>query len=156
MIGITLKELKVIWNDKPMLAAADRAKHNTLSKFGGYTRKIAKNSIKTSNDPNKHAPPGKPPIGHNGNPRYKDWIFSFVDKTRGEVVIGAIKLPRKDSQIVPENLEHGGNALIPKKRSWRKSKKIAVQMQARPHMKPAYDKAVEKLLPQLLANSIVP
>lgn len=156
MLSVTLKDLKIIWNTKPLLNAVDRAKANTLKQFGAYTRKIAKNSIKTSSDPNKHAAAGQPPIGHTGPTRYKDWIFYYYDAAKHEVVIGAIRLPRKDSQLVPETLERGGTAMAPKKRQWGGSIKIPRVQRARPHMRPAYDKAVEILLPKLIENSIVP
>lgn len=155
MLNLTLKDLKVQWNAKPIISAADRARNKMLGKFGGYVRSTAKNSIKTGAD-NQHAPPGKPPVGHTGNPRYKDWIFYFVDYSSGEVVIGAILLPRKDNQTVPGTLERGGTSQVPVYRGWGRSRKITIQQAARPHMQPAFDKAVEKMLPQLIENSIVP
>lgn len=158
MLAVTLKELKVIWNTKPLLAAADRATGKTLDKFGGYVKKTSKNSIKTKPE-GVVSQPGHPPFGHRSRGKtrnYKDWIFSFTDKTRKEVVIGAIRLPRKDNAIVPGALEYGGPSMGRKHRRWGLSKVIPIQVAERPHMRPAYTIAVNKLLPELLRNSIVP
>lgn len=154
MITISLQDLKLEFSAEPVLRAEEVATRKTLGKLGATVRKIARNSIKTRGD-NEHAPPGEPPIGHNGNPRYKDWIFYYVDRSPKEVVIGPLLLPRKDSQIVPETLEYGGEVPVPTSHK-PNAPKVLVRQEARPHMRPALDKAVEKYLPAMLENSIVP
>ena len=157
---ITLKELKIRWNEKPILSAADRAIERSYKRFGAYTRKVAKNSIKTRGD-NDYSRPGDVPHGHKFPTRYKDWIFFDYDRSAKVVVIGAIPLARRDNALVPETLEYGGWSKRKRPREefatwkeWAASKPVPVWIEARPHMRPAYNKVVARNLPGLLANSI--
>ena len=159
---ITLKELKIRWNEKPILSAADRAIERSYKRFGAYTRKVAKNSIKTRGGDNDYSRPGDVPHGHKFATRYKDWIFFDYDRSAKVVVIGAIPLARRDNALVPETLEKGGYSTRKRPReefanwkAWMASKRVAVHIAARPHMKPAYDKVVEEHLPRFLSQCIV-
>ena len=87
--------------------------------FGGYVRKVAKNSIKRSDPP---SPPGKPPHSHIG--LLKSNIFFNQDQT-GAVIIGPTKLnmlsfsreglPTKGT--IPNALEYGGEAYVAERRT---------------------------------------
>lgn len=145
MLAISLKDLKLKFNAKPIMDASARAKRKTLNGFGAYVRSTSRNSIKTRQDRNEHAPPGGPPYGHSGKTRYKDWIFYVVEGDN--VVIGAVLLPRRDSVKMPGVVEQGGQTITPSGRR--------VAQAARPHMRPAFEKAKKQLLPRLIANSIV-
>lgn len=151
MLNVTFDASKMMFDTGAFRNAVRRAKRKILSKWGAYVRTVAKNSIKTGGD-DQHSQPGSTPIGHNGKTRYKDFIFYFFDAGSDEVIVGAVLLPRKDRTKVPGALECGGETEITL-RGRRGTK--TVTMAARPHMKPAYDKANEKLLPELIANSIV-
>ena len=163
MLNATLKDLKIHWNAKPMLSAADRAIEKSYKRFGAYTRKVAKNSIKTRSD-NDYSRPGEVPHGHTFPTRYKDWIFFNYDRAAKVVVIGALPLARRDNALVPKTLEYGGWSTRKPPREefanwkrWMESKKrVAVFIEERLHMRPAYNKVVAMDLPGLLANSITP
>ena len=151
MVGVTFEMSKTMFFDpKKFDKPVKNGIRKILSGFGAYTRSIAKNSIKTGAD-GQHSEPGATPIGHTGKTRYKDFIFYFFDPNTEEVIVGAVILPRKDRTIVPGALERGGETEI----YLRGGKTKTVTMEARPHMLPAYEKAVEKLLPKLIENSIV-
>lgn len=155
-MNLTLKMAKENFFDpKAILSAAEKGKRKILVGFGATCRKIAKNSIKTGPD-DKHSAPGQAPIGHNGKTRYKDFIFFFHDKDTDEVITGAVLLPRKDKTIVPGALEKGGLVDHRKFSGSGGNYQVVTTLQAaRPHMKPAFDKTVEKFLPGLIENSIV-
>ena len=61
-------------------------------KAGAYIRRIAQNSIKRKNDPDKHSPAGKPPFYHGtamgGGLNFKQSIL--FSATKDSVVIGPI------------------------------------------------------------------
>ena len=77
-LNITLKDLKVHWNAKPILSAADRGIAKAYKRFGAYVRRVAKNSIKSYAD-DDFSKPGELPHGHRWPVRYKDWIFYAYD-----------------------------------------------------------------------------
>ena len=154
MIGVTMEAAKGMFFDPSTFDdPLAKAKQKILNRFGATVRATAKNSIKQGAE-GQHAAAGQPPLSHNGTTRYKDWIFYFWDKTLDEVIVGAILLPRKDHTIVPNALEQGGQVEHTKFVGATRQTVITNQA-ARPHMKPAYDKTVEKLLPSLIENSIV-
>lgn len=163
MLTMSLQQLKFEFNAEPMLTAADKATKSTLTKFGAYTQRTAKNSIKTKPQ-GVHSKPGAIPFGHDGITRYKDWIFYFYDHGRKEVIVGGIKLSRSDqSAAVPGVLEKGGEThvplpwyLVPARSRGSKRPKRSVRQQSRPHMIVAYQNAAKKMLPKLLENSIKP
>lgn len=136
---------------KKLEDAADKGVMRTMVDFGGYTRKIAQNSIKTM-DANQHSLAGNPPYGHNGPLRYKDFIFFWYDQATRAVYIGPIKL--NGTGMKPKTLELGGTAET-KVLVNGKQVKVMANYKPRPHMKPAFDKARKAKLKQLLKNSIV-
>jgi len=152
VITFTIDQAKGLFFDpKKILDPAEKATQQMLSKFGGYVKRTAKNSIKTSEEFSK---PGQPPKSRGGKVRYKDFVFYVYDRALKEVVIGAVLLPRKTSTKVPQVLEYGGTKEANEFKG-RVHKKIATSQTERPHMRPAFDKAVKRLLPELIANSIV-
>lgn len=130
-----------------------KAKNKILGGFGAHCRAIAKNSIKTKPKGVSSAPGGLP-FGHDGKTRYKDFIFFFHDKARDEVVIGAVLLPRKNPAPMPGVLEKGGKIEV--KLGFNGRDGVGTErQQARPHMKPAFDKTVKAHLKELISHSIV-
>src|SRR3990167_2315809 len=146
MLGVTFEMSKTMFFDpKKFDKPVKNGIRRILSQFGGYVRTVAKNSIKTGSD-DHHSSPGQAPVGHPGKTRYKDFIFYFFDGQAEDAIIGAVILPRKDRTKVPGVLEQGGETEI----YLRGGKTKTVSMEARPHMLPAYEKAVEKMLPKLI------
>lgn len=117
-----------------------------LNGMGAYTRTVARNSIKTGG-PGEHSPAGRPPTGHDGARRYKDFIFYFFGRESEEMICGAVLLPRADRTLVPGVLEEGGQV--------NDGNGGTFFQEPRPHMLPAFEKAKEKFLPKLIENSIV-
>ena len=94
----------VFFDSEVVKRATNKAQRQALSKFGGYCRKVAKNSIKRSKYPSK---PGSPPHSHTG--RLKNNIFYGWDEIKRTVVIGPLKTSRSVPPV-PNVLEYGGVA----------------------------------------------
>lgn len=145
MIGFRLDTAKSKFFDpKKIQDPAEKAKLSMLAKFGAYVRRRAKSSIRKRK---RASLPGFPPSSHLG--LLKDFIFFFVEREKGNVVIGPILLGRGDG-TAPRVLEHGGDAL---RRRGRLRKEKACHYRERPYMQPAFDKEIEKA-PELLKDSI--
>lgn len=161
MINVTLKDVKLTFNQKAILDPAERATKKLLSSFGGYCRAVMRSSIKQAKGPHHHAEPGKPPLYHTGGPiNYKDTIFFVVDPKAKTVSIGGVLLSNTSAHgdPVPGVLEHGGAQMgVHAKRSKRRGENhgLLVHVERHPHAKPAYDKAVEKKLPDLIKGGIM-
>lgn len=106
-----------------------------LAKFGGYTRKVARRSMKNvpptrrANYKNYASAPGRPPHAHAlgdsgaGGLKYgpSNIVFGF-DPSRNSVVIGPRKMPGR-SDYVPFRLEYGSHQTnVPNPR--RKDRKV--------------------------------
>ena len=154
---ISFKTAKANFFDRAkVMAAADKATRNVLSKFGAYVRRSAKDLIRKRKG---SAPPGSPPNSHTG--LLRNFIFFSWDEAKRSVVIGPTKLNAKNSRA-PELLEHGGT-------DQRKAKTIYVKVpsgtrkvdiparqvvyRARPFMQPAFDKNLPTV-PDMWANAI--
>ncbi len=147
MLAITIKDLKVVFSEKTILTPAEKMQTTTRKGFGAYCRTIMRNSIKQASGPKQHSAPGQPPFHHGGPTNFKDTVFFIDDPHAKKVVIGAVLLPgRVALSPTPGVLEHGGNVLSGKRVSY---------LAARPHAQPAFDKAVTKMLPKLIAGGIM-
>ncbi len=151
----TIKEVKATFNASAILTPAEKMQRRLLSQFGGYTRVIMRNSIKQASG-NEKSQPGSPPLWHRGRISYRDTIFFVVDMREKDVVIGGALLTgtAANGQTVPGILEHGGTAMI-RVGKGNAVKKIPVTIRARPHAQPAYDIAIKKKLPGLIAGGIM-
>jgi hypothetical protein len=95
-----------------------------LSKFGAYTRRAAKNSLKYGDKP---SPPGRPPTVHRSkkftreqkskgkktlqaSSPYREFIFFSYDAERKTVVIGPALGGSRSG--VPDKIEHGGTSVV--------------------------------------------
>lgn len=130
-------------------------------KRGGDGKFLSNASYDISPWPLKKSRPGAPPFARTRELR--DKIFYIADRTRRSVVIGPQIRSFGDNM---GSLEHGGEISKPQK-EWVKfydggQAKIRlvpkggrrVRLKARPYMKPAYDQAVDKLVPGIWKNSI--
>lgn len=132
------------------------AKTKILSKFGAYCMRDARKSIKDGGKPligRQHSKHPNPPLDHG---KYRGSIVFVHDKVLDEVVIGAVLFPNKSNNtLVPQVLEYGGYVEGIVNIGTRRAYKTWFQ-QSRPHMRPAFNRTIKKLLPDLIANSIVP
>jgi hypothetical protein len=145
MIGIKHSEFrKFFFDSKTVMNSVDKATRTVLSKFGAFVRTTAKQSIKTRRQVSK---PGQPPSSHTG--LLKKFIYFGFDPGQRSVVIGPTLINNPTG--APENLEHGGTAVLPKTRWRKKAKQITIKR--RPFMGPAFEKEKPKL-PAMWANSV--
>jgi len=111
---LELREFKKGFFDRKGVAdKASAAGKAALSRFGSFTRRRAKSSIR---DSKKSALPGKPPRSHKGDLRRL--IYFAYDSGRQSVVIGPVKFRRGEA---PPLLEHGG-VIVRRKRVRTKGK----------------------------------
>ena len=153
MIGVRFKTLRstMFFDSKPVVASTDKATRRNLSKFGAFTRKTSKRSIRKRK---RISQPGKPPSSHEST--LKRLIFFGYDPSKRSVVIGPLqKRSGRSGANVPRTLEEGGripfltfqNARI-SKRSGRVRvdvvRKQNLFIKARPYMGPAFKKEQSK------------
>lgn len=135
-----------------------RAKAKILSKFGASVRAIARSKIKIMPE-GVHSSPGSPPYSHEPEKhwhiKYRDTIFFFHDRANDNVIIGAVLLTTKHNTPVPKALEFGGDVVMTYIENGQKKTRV-VNQPARPHMRRAFEIAVQKMLPALIEYSIVP
>ncbi len=153
MIAATLKDIKIFFNPKAILTPTEKFQSTLRRKFGAYCRATMRNSLKRASGKRQRSQPGEPPVRQNGRIDFKDTIFFVDNPTDKTVVIGAVLLPGKDAgNPVPGTLEHGGTVTS----GWLVRRlKRSITIQPRPYAVPAYDRAVAKLLPDLIAGGIM-
>jgi len=121
-----------------------------LGYFGGYTRKVAKSSIKKQAGPSA---PGTPPHSHTG--LLRDHIYYACERGKVNVVIGPEKLEGLKTYGItttPELQEYGGMVEVPAGRGRRGEHKAAL-FPDRPYMHPAFETAKEHL-PEVWAQAV--
>lgn len=117
--------------------AVDRSWRRVLNHFGGYVRKVDRNSQKKSKGVSA---PGAPPFAHLGFVKNKtDYA---IDPATKSVVIGPWGSGRYSDTFVA--LETGGTF----KRMF-KGHRVQADYRARPHTKPAFNVALQKLAAEL-------
>lgn len=119
-----LYKVKLTFFDRDRVRAAlDKRTWRFLSKFGAYTQRDAKQSMRRSV---RAAPPYHPPNVHEGS--LKRFLYFGFDKVNRSVVVGPVKLSRRGNNgkrrvlegpsidalggEVPNVLEYGGNRQI--------------------------------------------
>lgn len=155
MLAFNLKTIKWAINVKAILAPAEKAKKTILSKFGAYVRLTAQRSIKRGKGARDVSRPGQPPLKHNGPIQFDKTIFFYVDHKEWSVSIGGVLLngTKAAGATVPGILEHGGMSTITTYVNGTRMRR-PVYVQARPHMQPAFRKAVKAFLPRLIEHGI--
>jgi hypothetical protein len=136
--------------------AVGKAVRKQLSWFGGYCRRVVRNSIKEKGGTSA---PGSPPFAHTAYRRrhagrerkllakpqvrlqFKDSILYALNFQNLEVVIGPTLFNgRQTSPTVPELLEGGGEKIVTTKQKTR-----TLHYKARPYMHPGFDKSLQAL-----------
>ena len=124
----------IFFNTKELEDATSKAERQVLSKFGAYTRRDAKRSMRRR----KKGPsePGKPPRVVTG--LLKNFLFFSYDKFEQSVVVGPARLTgfKKAGEALPA-LEYGSTAV-----------------ESRPFMTPAFGRQLDELMPDLWKDAI--
>jgi len=141
MIGLRMKS--PVFDASRLEILLSKAIRRGLFAIGKYTRTTSQRSMKKSNAKGEPSSPGEPPRARVGTLK-RFVLFDVNDATRS-VVIGPKSL-RTEGKDAPEALEYGGEATSAT------GQKINVEQ--RPFMTPALDKARAVLLPDLWRNSI--
>lgn len=148
VFGIRLKKFKAGFFDRDAIKAAlGVVTHEVLNRFGGFTRKTARRSIKPAPKTKRskragggqffgqlRSRPGDPPFSHTG--LLRDFIFYAFDLGRRSVVIGPARLTGR-SNTAPHALEYGGPSRAPNG--------VIVNIRKRPYMNPAFTLAQKEL-----------
>ena len=109
---------------------AEKARQKVLSRFGYFTMRDARQSIRKRKSPSQ---PGRPPRNISG--WLKKLIYFGYDPVKMSVVTG----PERAKSGSAGDLEHGSD-----------------KIQARPYMAPAQERQLQKHMPALWQNSIKP
>lgn len=176
-ISFTVNEFKGLFFDsKAVTSRLDRGNRKALSKFGAFTRRRAKSSIRTRK--NAVSKPGNPPYSKTG--KLKKLTFFAYDPQAQSVVIGPARIPSPQQPNVPETLEYGGTQRLRllrivegqidgekrdtrgrflkkgsvKYRMSKSGKPVRVQYKARPWMGPAFEAEKAASLPDLWKDSV--
>ncbi len=138
---------KTFFNTVAVTSKVPPAIRKALSKFGAFTRRTAKSSLKYGDKPSR---PGKPPTVHRSKAftrktkskgrvkqqpasPLRELIFFGYDEAKRSVVIGPALGGSHDG--APAAMEHGGANVITTN-----GVRKTVRFAARPFMQPAFDK----------------
>lgn len=121
-------EVKRLWfNSAAVLDAVDEAKREELSRFGYYTMRDARQSIRKRKRP---ARPGESPT--NQTTLLKRFIYFAYEPETSGVITGPARLAgARGSAFIPKTLEEGD-----------------ARIEARPYMKPAHARQLTKQMPR--------
>jgi hypothetical protein len=146
---------KAFFDRDAVMKAADKGIRKQLSWFGGYCRRVWRNSLKENSGISQ---PGSPPFvhttyirRHTGRQRkvlatpqvrlqYKDSILYAMNYRDMEVMIGPVLFNGKSGAPVPGLLEGGGAAIVTTKKTTR-----TLHYRARPGGQLAFAKSLDKL-----------
>ena len=141
--GVIKATVKAFFTTEEVLRKLDAATAKKYSQFGYFTMKDARQSLRKRKSPSR---PGKPPRSDSG--LLKRFIYFSYDDMSRSVVIGPTPLDGRIRLLqVPKVLEYGGK--IPGKKNNRDSK-----IDARPYMRPAFTRQVDKRLPGLFRDAM--
>ena len=146
--------LSTFFDRKEVLDAVDRAERRVLLKFGAFTMRTDRKSIKNKKG---ISPPGRPPHAHatytpkpgkrrqtrKKRLRFRDSILFGYDAANKSVVIGPYLFDRATRPTVPELLEEGGRNPVTGK-----------TYRPRPHTLPAFEKEKRDGLPKILKDCV--
>jgi len=138
---------RMFFDQQKVKRAVDAATRKVFGHFGGFVRKVARQSIRKRK---RISRPGEPPSSHAG--LLKRFIFFGYDRDRRSVVIGPMGLNQKAGDA-PAALEYGGKSRVVV--GLRRSRRVdrVVSIRPRPYMGPAFEKGKERL-PAFWADSV--
>jgi hypothetical protein len=146
--------LKTFLDRKAVIDAVDRAELRVLKKFGAFTMRTARKSIKEKKG---SAPAGRPPHAHSTyvpkpgkrkkatrkRLRFRDSILFGYDAGRKSVVIGPYLFEARRGKTVPELLEVGG-----------RNSETGNSYAPHPFMGPAFEHEKRVGLPKILKDCV--
>lgn len=151
--GLSMKVTGAFFDRQAVIDATDRAERKVLSRFGAFTRRGARSSIRRRK---RSAKPGGPPSAHSRDKTVtlKNILFAYDSNTRS-VVIGPVRLNGRKGNV-PRLLEEGGRTTLIRRR-YRRGQRVLIREPATyhkfPYMGPAFQKELPKV-PQMWAGSV--
>lgn len=128
-----IKSGGMFFDSEPVLSALSEDERKVLSRFGYFTMRDARQSIRKRNRPSR---PGEAPSKGRGIlSRFLRFAYDLITRS---VVVGAEPVPGRNQ--VQDELEHGGYVF----NVWAGKK---LRMEPRPYMGPAFDRQLRKPLP---------
>ena len=150
-VGFSVK--MTFFDSKEVVRRMDPKKRRFLAKFGAFTRRTSKASIKPGGKAGKTSSPGSPPRGHLKK-GLRSSIYFYADRRRENVLIGPILMSsRKGGAEALKSLEEGGSTMVeeltlkkglrPRRKFdrddyLRTGKRVRARIEARPFMLPAF------------------
>ncbi len=126
-------------DSRRIMRQVDRRNTQMLSRFGAFVRTSARSSLRRTK---KSSVPGKPPRVHSVHPAGTSKnIRFFVNPRAFNVIVGPLKFRNAVGRDVPRTMEEGGTVWV-KKGKGRSARRVAVRVQPRPFIKPAFDKVI--------------
>lgn len=135
-LGYRVKETKARMFSA-VLTEMDKKTERAFNHFGGYVRKVARNSMKKAGKKKTVSDPGSPPLVHTG--AIKNRVVYAYDANTRSVVIGPTPFPSKLGNPGARDLEEGSGNVVVKTRN---GKTVIYKFRKRPFMKPAFDKGL--------------
>lgn len=149
----TVKIKSLFFDRKPVQRMINKKQLRVFGKFGAFVRNAARWSIRKAPKAGdtwksiggqqvlwrETSKPGEPPYSRTG--LLKDNIFYAYDPASRSVVIGPVRLSRSKINV-PEVLEYGGRSIA---YDYAEKKHKSVYVEARPYMRPAFEKGKDKL-----------
>lgn len=158
----TIEGAKGLFFDREsVLQATTAAERKVLSRFGYFTMRDARQSIRKppKKRRGKGSDAGKPPYNQTG--LLKRFIYFAYAPEKHSVVIGPVQLDGRIRMLqIPRVLEEGGMTRLTfkvREPGQRRTKTVygkSVRIDARPYMRPAYDRQLAKQMPDLWRNAI--
>lgn len=130
----------------------DKAERRELNRIGGFTRKVARRSLR-KRAIGRVSSPGQPPFSHGPQHLLRNNIFYAYDSVEGSVYIGPVALSTRLPYMVQKVLEEGGTVIVRRQMPNGELKTIRMSYKARPYMGPANEVARRKF-PEFFANSL--
>ncbi len=108
---LTLNTRDMFFDRKAVINVIDQKKKSALSRVGGLTRRVSRQSIKYRKKRTIKSAPGKPPIAHTKGLGIRT-IFYAYDPAADSVVCGPVRLGSTKRPDIPEILEKGGQSVL--------------------------------------------
>lgn len=108
---LTFNNRDMFFDRQAVITIIDQKKKSALSRAGGLTRRVSRQSIKYRKKRTIKSAPGKPPIAHTKGAGIRT-IFYAYDPAAESVVCGPVRLGGTKRPDVPEILEKGGTTIL--------------------------------------------
>lgn len=106
-----MRVTEMFFDRAAVMSHVDAVNRQALSKAGGMTRRVARQSIKFRKNREIVSKPGSPPFAHRKGLGIKTVLYGY-DSSRHSVVVGPVRLGGTKDPNAPRTLEEGGMARI--------------------------------------------